>query len=158
MALLRLEGGKAAPQTLLHRIAADAAVTANLQARLTKPQAFQGRDWGEAVRAWARAGGTAQGVEGQASGGGASVRTKGGALSVGADGRLVGALPLELRQPAAALGALADGRLLDPGVASSAAAVAAARAQGEAATVNLVFQAGAATLGPVRIGPSPKVG
>ena len=36
--------------------------------------------------------------------------------------------------------------------------VAAARAQGEAATVNLVFQAGVTTFGPVKIGPAPKVG
>ena len=38
------------------------------------------------------------------------------------------------------------------------AALAAARARGEAATLNLVFQAGAATLGPVCIGPAPRVG
>lgn len=158
MVLLRLEGGKAAAGTLLHRIAADAAVTANLQAQLTKPEAFDGKDWGEAVRAWAKAGGVAQGVEGVFSGGTTSIKTKGGTLGVGADGRLVGAVPLEMRQGAAALTALAEGEVLDPGVASSAAAVAAARAQGEAATINLVFQAGAATLGPVRIGPSPRVG
>jgi hypothetical protein len=158
MTLLRVEGGKAAPGTLLHRVASDAAVTATLQARLTRPGAFAGRDWGEAVRAWARAGGTAQAIEGSVAGGSASIKTKGGTLSVGSDGRLVGALPLELRQPARALTALADGRALDPGVASSAGAVAAARAQGEAASLNLVFQAGAATLGPVRIGPSPRVG
>jgi hypothetical protein len=36
--------------------------------------------------------------------------------------------------------------------------VAAARAQGEASTVNLVFQAGVTTFGPVKVGPAPKVG
>jgi hypothetical protein len=158
MTLLRLEGGKAAAATLLHRVAGDAAITANLQARLTKPAAFGGKDWGEAVRAWVRAGGTARALEGSATGGMASVKTKDGALGVGPDGRLVGAVPLELRRADQALAALADSRVLDPGVASSAAAVAAARAQGEAATINLVFQAGATTLGPVRIGPAPKVG
>ncbi|OYX31928.1 MAG: hypothetical protein B7Y99_09340 [Caulobacterales bacterium 32-69-10] len=158
MSLIRLEGGKAAPQTLLHRIVSDAAVTANLQGRLTNPGAFQGADWAEAVRAWSRAGGTIQGVEGSAAGGAVSLKTKGGALSVGSDGRLAGAIPLEMKQAGAAITALGEGEALDPGAASSAAAVAAARAQGEAANLNLVFQAGAATLGPVRIGPAPKVG
>jgi hypothetical protein len=158
MSLIRLEGGKAAQGTLLHRIVADAAVTANLQGRLTKPTAFQGGDWSAATRAWSRVGGVVQGLEGQASGGQVSLKTKGGTLSVGSDGRLLGALPLELKQAGPALNALGDGEALDPNVAASAAAVAAARAQGEASTLNLVFQAGAATLGPLRIGPAPRVG
>jgi hypothetical protein len=158
MSLLRLEGGKAGEGSLLRRIVADAAVTANLQGRLTKPAAFEGKDWGAAVRAWSRAGGVVQGVEGAASGGSVSIKTKGGTLSVGSDGRLAGALPLEMKQAGTAITALGEGEALDPGAASSAAAVAAARAQGEAATINLVFQAGAATLGPVRIGPAPRVG
>lgn len=158
MTLLRLEGGKAAPGALLHRVAGDAAITANLQARLTRPAAFAGRDWSGALRAWARAGGKAEGVEGAATGGTASVKTRGGTLAVGGDGRLVGAIPLELREGPRAIAALADGQALDAGVASSAAAVAAARARDQAALINLVFQAGVTTLGPVRIGPAPKVG
>lgn len=158
MSLIRLEGGKAAQGTLLHRIVADAAVTADLRGQLTKPGAFQGADWGAAVRAWSRAGGTMNDVTGQVSGGKVSLKTQGGTLSAGSDGRLVGALPLELKQAGQALAALGEGEALDPTVASSAAAVAAARAQGEASTLNLVFQAGAATLGPLRIGPAPRVG
>ena len=57
--LFRLEGGKATPDTLLHRLAGDGAVTATLDARLTHPEAFHGRDWSESVRNWSAAGGTA---------------------------------------------------------------------------------------------------
>ena len=155
--LLRLEGGKATRDAILHRLVGDGAVTATFDARLTHPEAFHGKDWGEAVRTWTAAGGTATEVEGTISGAAASAKTKGGTLGAGADGRLVGALPLELHQAGPALAALADANALEPGAAGSAAAVAAARAQGQAANINLVFQAGATTLGPVRIGPAPKV-
>ena len=156
--LLRLEGGKSTPGTILNRLVGDGAVTATFDARLTHPEAFHGKDWGEAVRTWTTAGGTALDVEGQLSGGAASAKAKGGTLGAGSDGRLVGAIPLELQKAEKAISALADANALDAGAAGSAAAVAAARAQGQQTNINLVFQAGAATLGPVRIGPSPKVG
>jgi hypothetical protein len=158
MALFRLEGGKAAPETLLHRVAADAVVTATFEARLTRPEAFQGADWGQAVRAWARAGGEARELQGSAAAGRTALKVRDGTLSVGSDGRLVGAAPLELTEAGPAFSALADGRALPPETAGTAAAVAAARAQGQTSTINLVFQAGVTTLGPVRIGPAPKVG
>jgi hypothetical protein len=157
-ALLILQGGKATPSTILYRLAGQGAVTASLDARITHPEAFHGQDWGAAVRAWTAAGGVASDLEGVVSGGTASAHIKGGTLGAGTDGRLVGAVPLELTKAASALSALADAKAVDPGAASSAAAVAAARAQGQASTLNLVFQAGATTLGPVRIGPAPKVG
>ena len=156
--LVRLEGGKATPGTILHRLAGDGAVTATLDARLTNPAAFRGKDWGAAVQAWAAAGGNALDVEGQASGGTASAKAKGGTLGAGSDGRLSGSVPLELQRAGQVISGLADTDALDKGAANSAAAVAAARAQGQQSNMNLVFQAGAATLGPVRIGPSPKVG
>ena len=158
MTLVRLEGGKAAADTLLHRIAGDAVVAGSLEARLSKPGAFRGQGWGEAVRAWSQAGGTAEAVNATVTAGKASALALGGTLAVDADGRLLGALPLQLKQAGPALGALADSQALDAATANSAAAVAAARAQDATANINLVFQAGAATLGPVRIGPSPKVG
>jgi hypothetical protein len=157
-ALLILQGGKATPGTVLQRLAGDGVVAASLDARLIHPEAFHGQDWGAAVRSWAAAGGTATDVEGVVSGGPATARAKGGTLGAGSDGRLVGAIPLELNRAAPTLSALADANALDASAASSAAAVAAARAQGQASTLNLVFQAGATTLGPVRIGPAPKVG
>lgn len=157
MALLRLEGGKAGEGSVLEAVAGEQVVTGNLQARLSRPADFQGRDWGSAVRAWAAAGGSAAKVQGLIVAGKTEAKIEDGTLSVGADGRLVGALPMQLKQPAPAITAFA-GKALDEAAANSAAAVAAARAQGEAARINLVFQAGVTTLGPVRIGPAPKIG
>ena len=157
MALIRLEGGKAGDGSVLEAVAGDEAVTGSLQARLSRPAAFRGADWGDAVRAWAAAGGAAEEVQGSLIAGKSEAKVENGTLGVGADGRLVGALPMTLKQPAPAITALAGGAALDEGAVNSAAAVAAARAQGETARINLVFQAGATTLGPVRIGPSPRV-
>jgi len=157
MTLLRIEGGKAGEGSVLEAVAGDQVVTGSLQARLTHPAAFQGGDWGSAVRAWSRAGGSATKVQGLIVAGKTEAKVEDGALGVGPDGRLVGALPMQLKQPAPAITAFA-GRALDEAAANSAAAVAAARAQGETSRINLVFQAGVTTLGPVRIGPSPKIG
>lgn len=158
MVLFRVEGGKSQPGSLLNRIGGDGAVTASLEGRLTKVATFRGPKWGDAVRAWARSGGVLSDLRGQAAAGDFAAKADGGTLGVDADGRLVGAVPLELRQAGRAIAALSDTEALDAASAGSAAAVAAARAQGEAATVNLVFQAGVTTFGPVKVGPSPSVG
>ena len=156
--LFRVEGGKGQPGSLLGQIAGEGAVTATLEGRLTRVSTFVGADWGSAARAWSRAGGVMEDVRGTAAAGAFAAKASGGTLGVGSGGRLVGAVPLELRQAGRAISALADSKALDPGAAGSAAAVAAARAKGEASTVNLVFQAGVTTFGPVKVGPAPKVG
>ena len=153
---LQITGGKAAPQTVLWRLASDKPVAVTLDSRVVKPAAFKGRNWGEAVRAWSDGGGQVQLVKAEMQGGVTSLWAKSGTLSVGSDGRVSGSVPLELRQGAQGLTALA-GAPLDETAAHSAAAVAAARDTGGTASLNLVFQAGVATLGPVQIGPSPKV-
>jgi len=81
-----------------------------------------------------------------------------GTLSVGADGRLRGALDVTLRQAPRALGAMGESGVLPRETADAAAAVARAREGADhAARATLDFQAGRTTLGPVSIGPAPKV-
>jgi hypothetical protein len=158
LVLFRMEGAHAAPETLLFALAGPAPVTATLQGELTGAGAFRGGDWGEAVRAWARSGGRLQAVQGTASADKTVVKANGGTLSVGGDGRVVGTVPLQLTRAATVFDGLARADKLDPNAAAQAAAVATARAQGQATNLDLVFQAGATTVGPIRIGPSPKVG
>jgi len=156
--LLRAQGVKATPGTVLGRLAGDKASAATADGRLTKLAAFKGQDWAQAVRAWGQAGGQADQVKLSFSGGPVGADAAAGVLGVGAEGRLVGALPLNLKSAPQALGVLGEAKAVDPDAAGVAAAVAAARAQGQSANLNLVFQAGVVTLGPVKIGPSPKVG
>jgi hypothetical protein len=71
---------------------------------------------------------------------------------------VVGTVPLQLTRAATVFDGLARADKLEPNAAAQAAAVATARAQGQTTNLDLVFQAGATTVGPIRIGRSPKVG
>ena len=76
----------------------------------------------------------------------------------GLRGRLTGVLDVTLRQAPKALGALGDEGVIDQEAARAATAVAQARqGAGDAAQATLNFQAGRTTLGPVALGPAPKV-
>lgn len=158
LALMRIEGGKGAPGTLGGHIAADGQIKADINARLSHPRAFAGAGWSEAVRAWTKAGGVVDQIQGEIVLGAVTAKAGSGTLGAGSGGRLVGAIPLQIKQADKALSVLADTNTVAPEAAGSAAAVAAARAQAGTATVNLVFQAGVATFGPVKIGPAPKIG
>jgi hypothetical protein len=87
----------------------------------------------------------------------ALVQTKAGALGVGHDGRLRGVLPVTLRQAPRALGAMAATGVLPYNTAEAASAVAQAHEDGETARATLNFEAGQTTLGPVALGPAPKI-
>ena len=90
--------------------------------------------------------------------GDAVIGAQGGTLSVGYDGRLDGSLDVTLREAPKALGAMAETGTIRPEAAMAASAVAAARqGGGDVARANITFQAGQTTLGPVAVGPAPKV-
>jgi len=155
---LRVDNGRARPGALLGRIAGDKAVQLAWNSVLSKMSAFSGRDWPDAVARWTDAGGAvivrpgSQLVAGDAQ---AVVRT--GRLGVGRDGRLRGVLETDLRQAPMALEALAAAGAVPKEAAEAAGAVAAARQSGEAARAAVSFEAGRTTLGPVSLGPAPRV-
>ncbi len=155
--LLRLEGGKVAPGSTLGKVAADQATAGVLEGRLKAITALHGKDWGAAVDAWRGASGEADQLHLTFTAGTVGVDSGGGALAVGRDGRLSGAMPLQLRDPAKALSVLEGAPSVEETAPSAAAAIARARTQGSTANIALVFQAGVVTLGPVKVGPSPKL-
>ncbi len=152
-----LRGAQARRAGVFAQIAPLAPLTLNLTADLSHRDAFRGRDWAQSVRAWTDQGGAATVTQLLASVGEVSLSAKGGPLTVGPDGRLRGALDMSLRQGAAAIAALGAAQALDPSAAQSAAAVAQTRAREGGADLQLTFEAGATTLGPVRLGPAPRV-
>jgi hypothetical protein len=88
----------------------------------------------------------------------AVVGANAGTLGAGTDGRLTGALDVTLRQAPRALGAMSDTGVIAPEAAQAATLVARARqGTGDVAQATLHFQAGRTTLGPVALGPAPKV-
>jgi hypothetical protein len=154
----RLDNGKARLSGLFARVAGDKPISIVWNSTLSKMSAFAGADWPEAVRHWTDAGGRMTVRQAGITAGEAVVGSNAGNLGVGHDGRLSGLLDVTLRQAPRALGALGDEGVIDRDAAQAATAVAEARRGGdEAARATLDFQAGRTTLGPVALGPAPKV-
>lgn len=155
---VEVKEGQARFSGLFANIAEDGEIALKWDSILTKASALRGADWPSAARAWADAGGTMQVQEAGLTAGEAVIGVRSGVLSVGDDGRLVGALETTLRQAPRALEAMGEGGVLPEETAETAAAVAAAReGADETAQATITFQAGRTTLGPVAIGPAPRV-
>jgi hypothetical protein len=154
----KVDAGKARLSGLFARIADDKPISISWDSTLSKVSAFKGADWPQAVRDWTTAGGRMTVRQAGITAGDAVIGAQSGTLSVGYDGRLNGSLDVNLRQAPKALGAMAETGVIRPEAAMAASAVAAAR-QGsdDVARANVTFQAGQTTLGPVAIGPAPKV-
>lgn len=154
---LTVKNGKGQLSGLLGRIAGDKPISLEWDGRLSKASALRGQDWGDAVRAWARAGGRMDVKRGGLTAGDALIGVNSGWLSVGSDGRARGVLDVSLRQAARALATLGQTGAIPADRAQAAAAVAQAREAGDLARATLNFEAGQTTLGPVAIAPAPKV-
>jgi hypothetical protein len=154
----RLDNGRARLSGLFARVAGDKPISIVWNSTLSKMSAFAGHSWPDAVRRWADAGGRMTVRQAGITAGDAVLGANSGTLGVGADGRLTGELPVTLRQAPRALGAMSAEGVIEPDAARSATAVAQARqGTGEVAQATIDFQAGRTTLGPVAVGPAPKV-
>lgn len=155
---LTVDSGKARLSGLLARIAGDRPVSLVWNATLSKMSAFRGASWPDAVRRWADAGGRMVVRQAGLTAGEALIGADSAVLTVGDDGRLLGVLPITVRQAPRALGVMGDQGVLPRETAQAAADVAQAREEaGQTAHITLDFQAGRTTLGPVGIGPAPRV-
>lgn len=154
----RVDAGRAQVGGLFGRIAGDRPIGMVWEAQLSRISAFRGRDWPSAVRTWSDAGGRVAVKQAGVTAGDALIGAQSGDLSVGTDGRLRGSLDVNLKRAPAALSALGQQGVIPPETALAAAAVAAAREGSDAlARATLTFQAGRTTLGPVAIGPAPRI-
>ena len=150
--------GRARLAGLFARIAGDKPISIVWNSTLSKMHAFTGRDWPDAVRHWVDAGGEMTVRQAGVTAGEALIGSNSGTLTVGSDGRLRGVLDVSLRQAPRALGAMGESGVLPRETAQAAAAVAQAReGADQQAHATLDFQAGRTTLGPVAIGPAPRI-
>jgi len=153
-----LDGGQAQLSGLFARIAEGGPISLSWNSTLSKMSAFTGRDWPDAVRRWADAGGLMS-VRGAAVvAGDALLKADAGTLGVAPDGRLEGTLSVALRQAPKGLTAMAETGLIPPDAAQAATTVARAdQGGGDLAHGAVHFQAGRTTFGPVSLGPAPKI-
>jgi hypothetical protein len=152
---LGVEGGEAAPDGTLGLIAAGGPVVFTLDGIFSHAGAMRGADWPGSLRAWTRAGGALTIRRLELTAGKAGIVATSGALGMGPDGRLTGDLKVGAAQTPRILGVMAARGALSPDVARGGAAVALARAG--SLTLPLNFEAGRVTLGPVALGPSPRL-
>lgn len=158
--LFRIDGGKAAAGGLTARLAGEKPVSVLWDSLLSQRDALTGQDWPQAVRHWTDAGGTMTLRKGGITLGDTSLGIGSGSLTVGVDGRLRGSLDAQLTRGSGALLAMGETSLIEPNSAQIAAAVVQAReltSDGKSAQATISFEAGRTTLGPVAIGPAPKV-
>jgi len=128
------------------------------QGVISHPDAFRGASAAEAAQAWAGAGGAITTVRGGMSAGPRGLGVAPGTLSLAPDGRLNGQVKAVYRGDGAnVVRAIGRDRIIDPLAADAIALLTDARqAIGGKPTIDVTFQAGLTTLGPVAIGPAPK--
>ncbi len=154
---LEVDGGQASQGGLFAAIAGGGPVNLVGDAIASHADALRGPDWPAAARAWSEAGGALEVRRLLIQAGPAVLEARSGALAFDRDGRLSGALPATLRQAPRALAAMSGAGMVAPEAAHGAGVVLGAAGVGPALDIDLHFQAGRTTLGPVAIGPSPKV-
>ena len=150
--LLDIGGARATRESMVWSFTPEAGIDAAVEGRLTRLSAFAGSDWGAAVRGWRDAGGALELGHVEALGGATEVWAEGGRIAVGGDGRLVGAVPLRMRQAP---------RLISGRVGAQTIIVqplARATRDVQSTQVELKLEAGEVRLGPMTVSASPKVG
>jgi hypothetical protein len=155
-AYVEFDGAGARLSGLMARIAQGGPVSLHMDGIYSHADALAGDSWPHATRSWEEAGGDLKLRHLELVAGQAVVEARPGRLGVGEDGRLLGELTLSVRQAGRVIADIGSEGKLAPETARSALAVAAVRGA-PLATLNLDFQAGRTTLGPVAIGPAPRV-
>jgi hypothetical protein len=128
--LFHAEGARLNLQGLAGRVADQGEGTIDWTLVFSKASAIHGRDWPQAVKSWAAAGGAMNVDAASLQVGQAVLKANGGSLSLGADGRLKGSIPASLKA--------VDG-------------------SGQMINGTLTLSKGEAMLGPLLIGPAPKL-
>ena len=156
-AYFEIDKARSAGAGLLADIAAGAPVTLIADAIFSHAAALKGQGFAGALRGWTASAGNLSVRRLSLQAGTVTAEAGSGTLAVGADGRLNGVLDLRLKQGARLLKTWGGRAGLTPEAATSAEGVIAAHAQGDVSIVTAHFQAGQTTIGPVAIGPSPRI-
>jgi hypothetical protein len=154
---LELDRARPAHPGVLADVAAGAPVTLIADAIYSHAAALAGEGFTGALRDWTAAGGGLTLRRLSVEAGAVAADSRAGALTIGPDGRLRGSLKVELRRGPRLLEAMTRRGIVGAGPSSLAEAIMDAHARGETSAVTLDFQAGRTTLGPVSLGPAPRV-
>lgn len=159
--MVRLIDARGRPNGAVEGFAQEGQLTTEIEAVIGKASTLSGMDPAGIFAAWTAAGGTFRNVRGELKAGDSEATLSSELLRADADGRLVGSVDFQAREPGPAIAGLAGSQ---PGVANrvgaagAAATAGAAQAAGrESMTLTVVFRDGRAWLGPFPIAPAPKL-
>ena len=154
---LGLENAAPAHGGALERVAAGQSVNLTLDGLYDHAAAMRGRDWPDSLQAWKAAGGAFNLRLLKIEAGGASLEARSGHASAGADGRLRGSILAQIKGAPGLLSALGAGGALSLEAAHAATMIVGLDRRGPAVRTTLDFEAGRMTLGPVALGPAPRI-
>jgi len=158
---LRIDKAQPAPDTLLARIAGGKGVIVGLEAGLAQTPGLKGAGVEAALRNWASAGGALNITQGGIQAGDALLSLKPSTVYVAPDGSLRGELGLSLTSaPQAVLAMGAIGALPQETAAVASGAAGASQlfsAPGKPIDATLTFRDGQTLLGPLPLGPAPRL-
>lgn len=127
-ALIRFDGVSMAPGTALSSVTRDRKLSGAFALRMTRIGAWKGQDWASSGRAWSKAGGRVEFDPTAAPSADVALVCDSGTLLIGEDGRPTGVVPLAFML-----------------------------SQEDRTSAPLKFENGEARLGPLRLGPSPRL-
>jgi hypothetical protein len=154
--LIQIAGATIPRSEPLGRIVGGGRVSSAWHGTISNTSSLAGRGWPAAARAWATVRGAIVILGADFDGGPVHLEASGGQLSLGADGRLRGALSLELARLPQTLATLGQAGLIDAAMAQGAAEAAKAGVPGQT-KADLTFDSGETRLGPFTLGPAPRV-
>lgn len=155
---LRLQDATPANNDLLARVADGKPVILSLEGKVTGASFLRGSGWREVAQAWSKASGTLAVDKGGVAAGEAVLSVQPSTLSVDETGHLTGKLSLSLTKASDGVLALGAVGVLPEETAAVASGLTGVQPPGgRPLEASLTFAGGQTLLGPLPLGPAPKV-
>lgn len=154
---LRLQDATPANNDLLARVADGKPVTIGLEGKVTGASFLRGDGWREVAQSWSKARGTLTVNKGGVAAGEAVLSVQPSTLSIDETGHLTGKLSLSLTRAADGVLALGAVGVLPKETAAVASGLTGVQLPGRPLEASLTFAGGQTLLGPLPLGPAPKV-
>lgn len=154
---VEIDGAQLTGNGALAAFSGGSPVTLKTDAIFSHASALGGSSLAGALRAWSQAGGDIKVRTLGLVGARGEIETTSGEVTVDNSGRLKGRLALKAKPGARLLALIGGSNAASAPEMETARAVLAARRVGDQADVTVDFEAGQTTLGPVGVGPAPRI-
>jgi hypothetical protein len=155
--MVSAEDAAVSPDGVLGRIASGAPVSVRMRGEYSKAASLKGQGWPGAVRNWGAAGGVLEIAEGGVRAGESMLNVRPSRLGADAEGRAQGTLSVALTRASEGMLALGAVGAIPEETAAVGAGLAGATQGRSGIEATLTFQGGQTLLGPLPLGPAPRL-